>query len=137
MSRRASAWTHRASFDADPFSASLARSFITERLVQHELSHLIDPVRLVTSELATNAILHARTTFTVTLERLEDVLLLTVSDESPRAPVRRTTGATDPTGRGLDIVASASLDRGVELARDAPKAVWASFPVDGRTWPDV
>lgn len=132
MSRRAPAWTHSASFAADPFSASLARSFVAEQLVRHGMPHLVDPVRLVTSELATNAIVHARTTFTVTLERIGDVLVLTVSDESPRAPVRRTTGSTDSTGRGLDIVASTSLDWGVDVAGDAPKAVWASFPVDGR-----
>lgn len=135
MSRRAQVWSHRASFDPHPFSASLARSFVADRLVQHELSHLIDPVRLVTSELATNAILHARTSFTVTLERLEDVLVVTVSDDSPDAPARRATGATDSSGRGLDIVASTSLDWGVDAERQAPKSVWASFAVDGHSVP--
>ena len=135
MSRRAPDWSHRASFDPHPFSASLARSFVADRLVQHDLSHLIDPVRLVTSELATNAILHAHTSFTVTLERIDDVLVLTVTDDSPEAPVRRATGATDSTGRGLDIVALTSLDWGVDAAREAPKAVWATFAVDGRSSP--
>jgi anti-sigma regulatory factor (Ser/Thr protein kinase) len=133
MSRRAPAWTHRASFDPDPISASLARSFVADRLVQHELFSLIDPVRLVASELATNAIVHAHTSFTVTIERIEDVLVLTVSDASPRTPVRRASGPTGSSGRGLDIVASTSLDWGVATARETPKAVWASFAVDGHS----
>jgi two-component sensor histidine kinase len=132
MSRRAPDWTRRASFDADPVSASLARSFVVDKLVHDELSHLVDPVRLVTSELATNAILHARTPFTVTLERIDDVVVLTVSDDSPRTPVRRATGPTGSSGRGLDIVAMTSRDWGVDAARDATKKVWASFSVDGR-----
>ena len=135
MSRRAPDWTRRASFDAEPVSASLARSFVVDHLVHDELSHLVDPVRLVTSELATNAILHARTPFTVTLERIDDVVVLTVSDHSPRTPVRRATGLTGSSGRGLDIVAMTSLDWGVDAARDASKQVWASFSVDGHASP--
>lgn len=131
MSRRAPDWTRRASFDADPVSASLARSFVVDQLVDDELSHLVEPVRLVTSELATNAILHARTPFTVTLARIEDVVVLTVSDHSPRTPVRRTPGPTGSSGRGLDIVAMTSLDWGVDADRGASKQVWASFSVDG------
>ncbi|NPC44574.1 ATP-binding protein [Nocardioides sp. zg-1230] len=135
MSRRAPDWTRRASFDADPVSASLARSFVVDQLVHDELAHLVDPVRLVTSELATNAILHARTRFTVTLERTEDLVVLTVGDHSPRTPVRRATGPTGYSGRGLDIVARTSLDWGVDASRDASKQVWASFSVDGHAPP--
>ncbi len=135
MAHRGPVWTHRERFDPHPASASLARSFVADRLVQHELPHLIDPVRLVTSELATNAILHARTSFTVTLERVEDVLVLTVTDDSPEAPVRRATAVTDSTGRGLEIVASTSRDWGVDADRRSPKAVWASFAVDEHASP--
>lgn len=135
MSRRAPDWTRRASFDADPVSASLARSFVVDQLEHDDLSHLVDPVRLVTSELATNAILHARTPFTLTLERLEDVVVLTVSDNSPRRPVRRATGLTGSSGRGLDIVARTSIDWGVDAAPDDSKQVWASFSVDGHPSP--
>lgn len=135
MSRRAPDWTRRASFDAHPVSASLARSFVVDQLERDELSQLVDPVRLVTSELATNAIVHARTPFTITLERIEDVVVLTVTDHSPRAPVRHAPGRTGSSGRGLDIVAMTSLDWGVDAGRDASKRVWASFSVDGHASP--
>jgi hypothetical protein len=46
------------------------------------VSYLVDDVQLVVSELATNAILHARTPFTVTLDGFDDLVFLTVMDGS-------------------------------------------------------
>jgi hypothetical protein len=59
-------WSHQATFEASPICASRARDFVTRRLVEHRLLYLVDPVRLVASELATNALVHAQTAFTVT-----------------------------------------------------------------------
>jgi len=41
---------------------------VTRQLVDHRLAYLVDEVRLVASELATNAVVHAATEFTVVLE---------------------------------------------------------------------
>ena len=125
-------WSHQATFEASPLSASQARAFVSDHLVDHRLSYLIEPVRLVTSELATNALLHAHTAFSVTLEGLDRIVLLTVRDHSRSLPARRAAQATDPTGRGLEIVDIVSLDWGFTEDATGSKAVWASFSIRGQ-----
>jgi hypothetical protein len=49
-------WSHQATFQASPISASRARDFVTRRLIDHRLLSLVDPVRLVAGELSTNAL---------------------------------------------------------------------------------
>jgi hypothetical protein len=125
-------WSHQATFEASPICASRARDFVTRRLIEHRLLYLVDPVRLVASELATNALVHAQTAFTVTLEASEQTVLLTVRDDSAALPYRRATqGAMDPSGRGLAIVANFSRDWGTDVDGSGSKAVWASFALRG------
>ena len=63
---------------------------------------------LVVSELATNAVIHARSAFRVRLvvDRLESsiVIRVEVSDTDPTLPVRREPCPTQPGGRGLALV---------------------------------
>jgi hypothetical protein len=120
-------WSYQATFEASPRSASRTRDFVTRRLVDHRLFYLVDPVRLVASELATNALVHAQTAFGVSLEASEQTVLLTVRDGSRALPARRDTQAMDPAGRGLAIVAIVSLDWGTNEDGTGSKSVWASF----------
>jgi hypothetical protein len=124
-------WSHQATFEASPMSASRARDFVTRRLIDHRLLYLVDPVRLVASELATNALVHAQTAFSVTLEASQQTALLTVRDASVAPPTRRAAKAMDPAGRGLAIVAIVSLDWGTNDDGNGSKAVWASFALRG------
>jgi anti-sigma regulatory factor (Ser/Thr protein kinase) len=120
-------WLHTCTFPAEAGSASGARSFISRRLAEHDLSYLDEDVRLVVSELATNAMLHARTPFTVSLQRLVGAVLLTVRDGSPVAPERAEASPTAIRGRGLFLVDHTSHDWGVTLGPGRSKSVWASF----------
>jgi anti-sigma regulatory factor (Ser/Thr protein kinase) len=79
-------WSHDSEFAADAVSASSARDFVSRHLVDHGLLGLVEDVRLVTSELATNALRHAGTPFTLTLQRDDQSVLLTVRDGSPALP---------------------------------------------------
>jgi two-component sensor histidine kinase len=124
-------WSHQITLEASPISASRARDFVTQHLVDHRLSYLVDPVRLVASELATNALLHAQTAFSVTLAATDQTVLLTVRDDSPALPTRRAAQAMDPSGRGLDIVRIVSHDWGTNEDGAGSKAVWASFAIRG------
>jgi hypothetical protein len=124
-------WSYRATFEASPISASQARDFVTRRLVDHRLLYLVDPVRLVASELATNALVHAQTAFSVTLEASKHTVLLTVRDDSPALPSRRAAQAMDGSGRGLAVVGIVSRDWGMKEEGAGSKAVWASFPIRG------
>jgi anti-sigma regulatory factor (Ser/Thr protein kinase) len=121
-------WSHNTALVAAPDSVKRARDFVCSHLGEHQLPHLIDDIQLAVSELATNATVHARTPFTVTLDGLIDSVLLTVQDDSPSSPTTRTASVMAADGRGLAIVARLSRDWGVTTAGPpGRKSVWASF----------
>ena len=123
----ATPWIHTCTFPAEVGSVPSARNFVTRHLIEHNLSSLGDDVRLVTSELATNATLHARTPFTVSLEQRVRGVLLTVQDGSPSAPEKVEAQVMDTHGRGLLLVAHTSHDWGMTGGPGVSKSVWASF----------
>lgn len=127
-------WTHQIVLAAEPRSAALARDFVRLHLVAHHLRHLVDDVRLVVSELATNAVAHAQTPFVVTLSSVDGSLLLDIQDESTSAPVRSVPDIMDMSGRGLMIVELLSQEWGTSTDAHGFKSVWASFP-DGSRQP--
>lgn len=129
MAVPATLWSHQASFEASPICASQARNFVTRHLVDHRLFYLVDPVRLVASELATNAVVHAHTSFRVALTALDHTVLLRVQDDSPALPSRRTHPAMATSGRGLEIVDMVSQDWGIDHDAAGSKSVWASFAI--------
>ena len=131
MAGNAPYWSHQATFEASPISASQARAFVSRQLIEHRLLYLVHPVRLVVSELATNSLVHAQTAFTVTLARLDETVLLTVRDGSLALPTRRAAQTLDPGGRGLEIVDIVSLEWGINEDDAGSKAVWASFAIRG------
>ncbi len=122
-----SGWSHETALAAELVSASLARDFIELHLGEHDLAHLSDDVQLVVSELATNALLHAGTPFTVTLCGGGGSVLLVVQDGSSSAPVHDTVSELETRGRGLTLVDALSHDWGVKSGDGPSKSVWASF----------
>jgi hypothetical protein len=122
-------WSHETTFEASPICASRARDFVSHHLIDHRLLYLVDPVRLVASELATNALVHAHTAFSVTLAAANQTVMLTVRDASLALPGRRVARAMDLSGRGLDIVDIVSLDWGTNQDGAGSAAVWASFAI--------
>jgi len=106
-----------------------ARAFAARCLTDHLMDPCVDDVRLVVSELATNAVVHAATEFTLTVERLDGVLTVTVRDGSPARP-RRYPGLsqTRTRGRGLQMVGALSSSWGITDEIDG-KSVWARFDV--------
>jgi len=130
--RTTSGWTHETVLPAEPVSVAKARDFVSAHLLDHRLPQMADDVRLVVSELATNAMTHARTPFTVTLTGRERSLLLTVRDGSPAAPLPAAPAMADPLepgGRGLVIVDMVSRTWGFDTQEDRAKSVWASFDI--------
>ena len=125
-------WTHTVSLSAVPGNAARARDFVCAHLLLHDLPALVDDVRLVASELTTNAMEHAQTPFTLTLMREGHSVLLSVQDGSPGLPRLGTPDASAQRGRGLSIVDRLSSAWGVDVAADRSKAVWARFET-GRT----
>ena len=121
------AWSCAVELSVQPVSASMARDFVRHRLAEQGLTHLSDDVTLVVSELATNAMVHARTPFKVSLQAFEQTLLLEVEDGSRTGPVHVAARSLDLTGRGLTIVNLLSRDWGVDARQNGGKSVWAEF----------
>lgn len=119
-------WSYERSWLPEAISVSSARDFVEALLRQYEMTAFLDNAVLVVSELATNAILHARTPFSVTLERSDGVVLLSVHDESLQLPQLTVASLLALGGRGLRMVQLFSDDWGVS-ADDGGKSVWASF----------
>ena len=122
-------WSYEADFVADARSIAAAREFVRGHLLRHRLPYLVEDVRLVVSELATNAIVHAQSPFTVTLAERDWSVLLTVQDGSPDRPVQSAASVLETRGRGTALVSRLSSSWGVTAAVDArhAKSVWASF----------
>jgi anti-sigma regulatory factor (Ser/Thr protein kinase) len=126
---QATPWSHQSELPADLGSTALAREFVRVHLVRHGFPDLVEDLSLVTSELATNAILHAHTTFSVTLQGTKESVLLTVRDGSAVVPVVLVAEAINmgTGGRGLAIVAELSDRWGTTSNTDGGKSMWAWF----------
>ena len=84
---------------------------------------------LLTSELVTNAVLHAATPMCVTLHILSDRIRVDVADGNPAFPSLKEYGRDAATGRGLTLFNSLASNWGVQ-AVDGGKIVWFELPVD-------
>ena len=103
-----------------------ARHFVSEVLDQAGVADVLDEARLVVTELAANAVEHARSGFTVGVDLNADTVLITVSDDSPRRPTPRPVPSVATGGRGLVIVAALSERWGSEPVGGG-KTIWAQL----------
>lgn len=110
----------------------LARRFLSEQLPAHGLGDLLDVAALLTSELVTNAAIHAGSVMTLELAGRDGGIVVGVVDRVIEPPVHRAHTADDVSGRGMDILHSLSDDWGFERLADG-KRVWFSLggPADG------
>lgn len=116
-------------FAGEPTSAAAARRFVAAELADVS-AEALETVTLMVSELASNAIRHARTRFRVGVARNGHHLRVEVTDSGQGDPARRSPDPTEPAGRGLRIVDALADEWGVHHVRDADKTVW--FTLDLR-----
>ena len=112
-----------ASFPAAPASVPTARRFVQATLARFGLTAAWDAAELLVSEVVTNAVLHARTEFTVEVQREGDLVRVSVHDQSAAIPRQRNHGTDSTTGRGMRLVATLAVAWGVERHAGG-KAVW-------------
>ena len=124
-------WSHATEFAAEPTSVGRARSWVGLRLIDHDLAHLVDDLQLVVSELATNAMVHAETSFLVTLTGAGESVLLEVLDGAQAGPVQFASQSLETSGRGVAIVDALSRAWGVTGHMAGGKSVWAEFDRHG------
>lgn len=116
-------------------SVSAARRFVATSLRAWQLDQLLDVVVLLTSELVTNAVIHANSPVRVSMTRDGEEVVLAVADTS-QIPVRvRQHDTVATTGRGMRLVAALSLRWGV-VENTPGKEVWCALPLDPNQLPD-
>ncbi len=104
-----------------------ARQFVAAMLGAWGLTGITDDATLLVTELALNAVEHARSGFTVSLSRRcrHRTLRIGVGDASPALPRRRTCPAPRQ-GGGLEVVTAFATQWGHDLTPDG-KLVWADL----------
>ncbi|MFF3751930.1 ATP-binding protein [Streptomyces sp. NPDC002018] len=124
---------------SDPASVPAARRYVADLLREWGLpgdAETADTVRLIVSELATNAVQHTfgqSPTFTVeiALDR-DEQLRVGVTDSHPSWPQRLPVAAQQDNGRGMVIVRWLALEGGgavsVTPTAEGGKTVWIALP---------
>ncbi|MFE3084531.1 ATP-binding protein [Streptomyces albidoflavus] len=126
---------------SDPASVSAARTHVLAVLTEWGLpadSEAADTVRLIISELVTNAVQHTQghsPTFTVSMTLDQDERLrLGVTDSHPRWPRRLPAAVQEDNGRGMAIVRWLTAEQGgrftVVPTQEGGKTVRVDLP-----WP--
>ena len=113
-------------FPPDAATTREARQRVADALEARNLDAAVVAASLVVSELATNAVLHARTPYEVRMELGQDVVRIEVHDGVGRPPVRRYFSDEATSGRGLRLVEELSVAWGVDL-KGKGKTVWAEM----------
>ena len=113
---------HEIHLPFDTASVPVAREFVRARLGRWAGDHHI--VELLTTELATNAVLHAHSAFDLSMRIQDGTVRVEVGDASPVIPAPMPAPPVDSVrGRGLFLVASLSSRWGVR-GEPGGKCVW-------------
>jgi anti-sigma regulatory factor (Ser/Thr protein kinase) len=114
-------------FAPEATALALARRFLREvlaaELPDDDGGDLADTLVLAANELATNAVLHARTEFTVRLLVDDARVRVEVTDENTRVPQPCLAPTNATSGRGLAIVDASGLSWGIDRHAEG-KTVW-------------
>ena len=110
-----------------------ARGYVSAALSQWGHDALVETARLLTSELVTNAVLHARTEMTLAVEDSDDIVRISVTDESPVPPSLRHHSPTATTGRGLRLLNQLAREWSVD-DENGGKTVWFTLADDVDPW---
>jgi hypothetical protein len=102
-----------------------ARRFVLQMLAPWREEQLAADAALVVTELATNAVLHAGSAFSVSLTLSADVIRISVGDTVPAGPPGDGGLAAAP-GHGLGVIAAIATRWGFETLASG-KAVWAEL----------
>ncbi|MEU6988451.1 SpoIIE family protein phosphatase [Streptomyces sp. NPDC046324] len=136
---RSSVITARAAATFDPVGRSVAtaRAFVRDTLQGWGYAEVVDDAVVLTSELVTNAVIHAGTAADVLCLRSEDGIRVEVADRYPEReiPVQggRTLAHPDrENGRGLLLCAALATRWGVEYT-PTHKRVWFQLDLPERT----
>ena len=89
---------------------------------------MVDTVELLTSELVTNAVVHAHSASVVMLRVHDRMVRVEVCDGDASPPYLRTPDGNAASGRGIAILEELAAEWGVDLIPDDGKRVWFEVP---------
>jgi anti-sigma regulatory factor (Ser/Thr protein kinase) len=110
-------------FPGCPSSGGEARRFVRETCADKVGTDVVEDAVLMTSELVTNAVLHARSRTQVKISQSEGRLRVSVTDCGCGAPQLGCAETTDEAGRGLTTVDELAASWGVTVG-PVGKTVW-------------
>jgi anti-sigma regulatory factor (Ser/Thr protein kinase) len=108
-----------------PSAVPAARRFASQHLLDFDgKQEVVDKTRLLVTELATNAVMHAHSPIRLTVESHDDSVRVEVRDDDP-CPIDppATPDASATSGRGLWLVDALSRTWGVNR-NDRGKTIW-------------
>ncbi len=116
--------------EPEPSAVSLVRHFVGDTTTTWGVDiDITETVRLLASELVTNAMRHGRGAVTVRLRLGPDHLYLEVDDDETSIPDPRTATDDDEGGRGLQLVSAMANSWG-SRPLDHGKSVWCALKRD-------
>jgi anti-sigma regulatory factor (Ser/Thr protein kinase) len=117
-----------ARFRAGPDAPFAARRFLAGLLGRRPYGKRVNPhdAQLVLSELATNAVIHAGTPFSVGVRCDGSTVRISVQDWSSTQPIVREPDPRALSGRGLRLIAMVARAWGIDYGPDG-KTVWAEL----------
>lgn len=121
---------HSLDLTPEPRSAGTARRFVAEHVHGHVPDETAEVAALLTSELVTNAIVHAHTPMRLHVDVTDEAVRVAVADEMPRLPTPRRSHDARLTGRGMNLVSALATQWGVD-PRPRGKTVWFELPTSG------
>jgi anti-sigma regulatory factor (Ser/Thr protein kinase) len=113
-------------------SVAQARHYVTDSL-RGAPPEVIDSAAVMVSELATNAVRHADSEFTLSIDRDAAQIRVAVTDAAESLPRLRSPSPKEHSGRGLQIVDALADEWGVaEMIDRAGKTVWFVLALEAR-----
>jgi len=109
-----------------------ARAFVGSVCASWHLEDIVDDVTLLTSELVTNAMLHADGAQHVLLQRCRDHLTIAVVDGVDALPQPRPDDRLGEDGRGLLLVEALACDDGTYPQPGGGKVVWCTVQLSSQ-----
>ena len=110
--------------EPDPSAVRRARELVAAALASWDRDDVVEVAELLTSELVSNAVVHARTAFTVSVQADPPVARIEVHDRLPSLPMPEAAPADESEhGRGLLLVEALASQWGARVA-EGGKVVW-------------
>ena len=115
--------------EPDRSNVALARRFVMDAVHALGQDAAADVAELLTSEVVTNAVLHAGTSVQLRVVGESGAVRVEVTDGSAAAPARRHYSAEAATGRGLGLVEALATEWGT-ITQAGGKTVWFTIEAE-------